>query len=150
MEIAIAVNSIKKDQMFFDIKNQSLKHDIVVYTNKECYLNKNFGFSILTYYDIWNSNAKYHIATCLNSASHLLLSPKIKDFYFYIWDLEWHRKLFDYEEIKKIYCNKKIKLVAKSNDHAKIIYDAWNIMPTISKNFDINQIVETNNEKINI
>lgn len=150
MEIAIVVNKIKKDQMLFDIKNQSLKHDIIVYTNKECYLNQNFGFSILTYYDIWNSNAKYHIATCLNSASILLDNPKIKNIYFYVWDLEWHRNIFDYDKIKNIYCNKKITLIARSDCHAKIIYDAWNIVPNISYDFDIDSIVEKENEKVNI
>lgn len=150
MEIAIAVNKIKRDQLLFDIRNQCSKHNIVVYSNKEMFLNKSFGFSILTYYDMWYSNADYHIATCLYSAKSMLLNPKIKIVYFYVWDLEWVYGVHEYEDIKNIYTNKRIELVARSEDHSKSIYDSWNIKARIAYNFDLDNIVGKKHEKVNI
>lgn len=150
MEIAIAVNKIKKDQMLFDIKNQCLNHNIVIYSNKEMYLNKSFGFSILTYYDMWYSNADYHVATCIYSAKNMLLNPKIKTVYFYVWNLEWTYGVHDYDNLKDVYANKKIELVARSEDHAKAIYESWNIKTKVAYNFDLNDIIGKKHEKVNI
>ncbi len=150
MEIAIAVNKIKKDQILFDIKNQCLKHNITVYSNKEMFLNKSFGFSILTYYDMWYSNADYHIATCLYSAKNMILNPKIKSVYFYVWNLEWIYGVHDYESMLNIYANKKVRLIARSEDHAKSICDSWNIVPKVAYNFDLDNIIGKKHEKVNI
>lgn len=150
MEVAIAVDKIKKDQMLFDIKNQCMKHNIIIYTSKETYLNYNFGFTILSYYDIWNSNAEIHIATCLNSANKLINNPKIKNFYFYVWDLEWHRNLYDYDDLSKIYLNENIYLIARSKTHADAINKNWNRECFIMEDFNIDMLLEQKNEKINI
>ena len=136
--------------MFFNINTQSHKHEIVVYSNVESYLNKNFGFTILTMYDLWNSNAKYYISTCLNTTINLLSSPKIEEIFFYVWDLEWTRFEYDYLNIKNIYLNDRVKLIARSDDHAKTINSAWNIFPSIAYDFNINDIIGVKNEKINI
>ena len=149
MEIAIVVNEINRSQMFFDIYNQSKKIALTVYVNKENYLNQNFNFTTLTYYDLWNSNSDNYIATCINSASKLLESPKIKNFYFYVWNLEWISKIIDYESYSKIYRNKKIQLVARSLDHKKIIDKIWNVDCLVSENFSLD-FVWRKNEKINI
>lgn len=150
MEIAIVVDKIKKDQMLFDIKNQCAKHNIIVYSNKETYLNYNLGFTVLTYYDIWNSSASFHIATCIKSAEKLLSNPKIDKFYFYIWDLEWNRKLYDYDFLSKIYLNEKAILVARSKSHADAINLVWNRECFIMEDFSFDMLLEQINEKINI
>lgn len=142
MEIAIAVNKIKKDQMLFDIKNQTINHNIIVYSNFESYLNRNYGFSILNMYDLWNSSADYHISTCLNTTKNLLLSPRIEKIFFYVWNLEWFKFIYNYDDIKNIYLNNRVNLIARSDDHAKAIKTAWNIDPKISYNFDITNIIE--------
>lgn len=150
MEIAIVVNEIKKNQLFFDITQQSKIHEITIYSYKHSYLNNNFGFNILTYYDIWNSNASIHISTCLNSSIHLIENPKIENFYFYVWDFEWIRKIYDFDFLNNIYKNKKIKIVTRSKDHKKIFDDVWNTNSILAENFCINSFIGDQNEKINI
>jgi hypothetical protein len=50
--------------------------------------------------------------------------------------------VYEYEQIKNIYLNNRIKLVARSETHSKAISDAWNINPKIAYNFDIDQIIK--------
>jgi len=150
MEAAIVVDNIKKDQLLFDITNQSKIHDIVIYSDKEDCSNFNFGFSILSNYDLWNSKTDNIIVTSINSCLKALNNPKLKKIFFYVWDLEWLREIYNYEFISNIYLNKKVELVARSEDHALFIEKTWNILPRISHNFDIIKIIGEQNEKINI
>lgn len=150
METAIVVNEVKKNQLFFDITQQSNKHEVIVYSYKHSYLNNNFGFNILTYYDIWNSNAKRHISTCLNSSIALINNPKIEKFYFYIWDFEWLKNVYDFYFLKNIYKNKKVLTVVRSINHKKIFDNIWNTNSLISENFELSSFIEENNEKTDI
>ncbi|NBQ16684.1 hypothetical protein EBU24_00010 [bacterium] len=141
MEIAIVVNKIRFSQLSYLLTKQSEDNDLVVFSQNDYTINANNGFSIFMMYDFWNYKGKNIVATDIDSCRLILKNPSVKSFYFYVWDLEWMRlPPFDYEEIQKIYGNKKIKLIARSNRHAIAIEQAWNKKCLIVEDFNLNEI----------
>jgi hypothetical protein len=76
------------------------------------------------------------IATNLNTANTLLQCPcPIKKF-FYVWDLEWIYHPFMYQYLQNIY-QSDLVLIARNNDHARVIHKCWKKPEYIMDNFDI-------------
>jgi hypothetical protein len=72
------------------------------------------------------------VATSLETAQILsnMIGPKKK--VFYIWDLEWMRiPQKSYEALAPIYQDPQFIIAARSNEHAKVIENAWNIKVNI-------------------
>lgn len=67
------------------------------------------------------------IATDLNTASKLLQMPTPHKKYFFLNDLEWIRfPQKNYHELEEIYRNTELTLLARCEDHKKLIESCWN------------------------
>lgn len=69
------------------------------------------------------------VATCCKTAATLInnIGQSKREKYFYVWDLEWLRgqqKVFD--RYKDIYWHPHLQLIARSEEHKKIIENCWN------------------------
>lgn len=68
------------------------------------------------------------IATSLTTAYKLLAFPTLGRKFFYCWDLEWLRiPNKKYADLYNIYGNKEFTLIARNEEHKKIISDCWNV-----------------------
>lgn len=66
------------------------------------------------------------IATSLHTAQTLLnLNTKVNK-YLYLWDLEWLTRPVRYEHALNILTNKDLKIIARSESHAKVIENFCN------------------------
>jgi hypothetical protein len=66
------------------------------------------------------------IATDLDTANKLLGCPNKYEKYFYIWNLQWLTLgQFYHRELSKIYNNKDLKLIVRSQEHKKIVENCW-------------------------
>lgn len=74
------------------------------------------------------------VATALSNACMLketLITKKL----FYVWDLEWIRKVYDVENLFEVY--QSMPLIARSKEHAKLLENCWNAnVIGVCKNFD--------------
>jgi hypothetical protein len=83
-------------------------------------------------------------ATDLYTAEKLSRFPGPRLKYFYLWDLEWMRNPGrSFEELKSIYTDPRIEIIARSNDHADCFFQCWNRRPyAVVPNCDIPGLVE--------
>lgn len=68
------------------------------------------------------------VATDLYTAEKLSKFPGPRQRYFYVWDLDWMRGSckWTFEELSDIYNDRQLKLIARSDDHKRIIEQCWN------------------------
>lgn len=122
--------------------DKNIKDDIVIfYENlmKPCFAPK---FATMNMADAW-AYAGNVIATNLTTANKMILFPSSQRKMFYCIDLEWlYIKDKEYEELANIYQNPHIKLLARSDNHAKIIERVWNRSATVIHDFKIEQFIE--------
>lgn len=78
------------------------------------------------------------IATNLNTALKLINFPSPKPKLFFLNDLEWLRfPNKNYDTFETIYRNKELTLIARSEDHAKLMENCWNVkVEHIVHNYD--------------
>lgn len=66
-------------------------------------------------------------ANNFNTVAKLLKFPSLKKIYFYIQDLEWTRtQEKDYFQMRNVYANPKVTLIARCDDHKAVVEDCWN------------------------
>ena len=82
-------------------------------------------FATMAETDIWGYDAPV-IATDLASAKTLLSASGPTEKFFYVWDLEWLRDPENYHTLLAIYRHSDIKLIARSETHAKAIKNFCN------------------------
>ena len=84
------------------------------------------------------------VATSLSTAEKLLRFPGPKARAFYVWDLEWLRMpQKSFEELRSVYGNPELTLLARSLDHAEILADVWNRpVEAIVEDFDLKTILQ--------
>lgn len=69
------------------------------------------------------------VATTLSTANRLLNVPGPKRKLFYVWDLEWMGNVMNVELVSSLYNAPQIDLVARSEDHAKVLERVFNRKP---------------------
>jgi len=82
------------------------------------------------------------LATNLETASLLVDFPTAVKKYFYVWDLEWVCKNYNYHEMLRVYCNNELNLVARSKSHFKAIKNSWKEPCGIVEDFDSKAILK--------
>lgn len=61
---------------------------------------------------------------------------------FYVWDLEWLRKPRDYFQTISVFQNKKVEVIARCQDHAKMIKNYANLENVrVVENCDLEKIL---------
>ncbi len=99
--------------------------DIIAFVENMVQPCKLTQFSVMNLNEAWEYNALL-IATNLSTAEKALLFPGAKRRVLYVWDLEWLRGDEDFEYYHGIYGNPRLDLIARSEEHAKIIERCWN------------------------
>jgi hypothetical protein len=83
------------------------------------------------------------VATTFNTAQLALGFPGVSQVAFYIWDLEWLRMpSASFDGLKTVYGDKRLKLLARGADHAKVLSDAWNKPVTIVTDFNMEELLK--------
>jgi hypothetical protein len=87
----------------------------------------------------------YHgvaIATTLKDADILLKGNNNSDKYLYLWDMEWLTYPQNFEGVTKILLDDRIKIIARSESHCKLINNYCNKHPIgIVDNWNIGQLM---------
>lgn len=83
------------------------------------------------------------VATDLHTAGLLAGCPGPSRRLFYVWDLEWLRLgPYPHEDLRAIYGNPRLEIVARSEDHAGVIERAWGRRAVgIVEDADLSQLV---------
>jgi hypothetical protein len=80
------------------------------------------------------------IATSLSTAEKVIRFPSAFRKYFYVWDLEWHRQIYQYETLVEIYRHPELTLLARGEEHAEIIRKAWNKEVVVIDDFNLKEL----------
>lgn len=88
----------------------------------------------------------YHgvaISTNLQETRVMLNSTNASDKYFYVWDLEWLENSLYFEQVMRVMRDKRLKIIARSESHAKAIENFCNKKPVaIVDNWNKDQLLE--------
>ncbi len=87
------------------------------------------------------------IATSLLTADKILKFPGPKRKLFYVWDLEWLRiNDKSYSTLRSIYANQKLAIIARSQEHKRVLEECWNInVAHVVDDFNIEAICQLKN-----
>ena len=127
-----AINNLTNSRPNIDV--------ILFYENKhkDCI---STNFSTMQISECWGYNGPV-IATSFSTAKKLINLPSTSKKIFYVWNLEW-MGVNKYEDYEGVYTNKNIELVARSDDHKKIIENTFNRkVSRVISDFNIQDILE--------
>ena len=83
------------------------------------------------------------IATTIGEANVLLKSNNAAKKFLYLWDLEWLRNPTHYDISSKILLDDRIHIIARSDEHAKMIDNFCNKMPiAVVDNWHLESLVK--------
>lgn len=83
------------------------------------------------------------VATTLSTAEKLLRFPATPRRLFYCWDLEWVRvPRRQYAPLRHVYGNPELTLIARTQEHARIIRQCWNREAQVVEEFDLPRLIE--------
>ncbi len=105
-------------------------------------------FSTMSVSETWSFSGTV-IATSVSTALSIQKTCIPAKKYFYVWDLDWHRRGGqDFEYTIQAYNNPELNLIARSSSHAKAIKNYCNRdVCGIVDNFNIDQLIGViNNE----
>jgi len=100
-------------------------------------------FTLMNDIEAWNFHHPV-IATDVKSARRLLDCPGPSKKFLYIMNLEWLyiNHAFSYETFAQVYTHDDLNLIARSDEHAKIITNCWKPPMAIIKDFNEVGILE--------
>ena len=100
------------------------------------------NFAVMQIAEAWGQHGPI-IATSLSTAIKLIGFPSERKI-FYVWDLEWLRgQQRHYKMYANVYTHPDLELVARSEDHKKIIENAFNKkVKYVIPDFDTSKILE--------
>tara|TARA_R100000008_G_scaffold20733_1_gene10906 strand:+ start:10 stop:516 length:507 start_codon:yes stop_codon:yes gene_type:complete len=160
MKLGLLVDNLGASQLSYYIgKNvngyleENPESDIVCYYDsfeRNC-VNNNFATANII--EAWSQSGAM-IATSENTASKLATFIGTRNKFFYIWDIVYYlkrfagRKYVDTFTTGSIYSNKNLKLICRSESHAKIIENNFNRkVEYIVDNLNMHKMMEiVNNE----
>lgn len=82
-----------------------------------------FSCPIIAFFSGYTGKA---ISTTLSEATTMIKTATNADMYLYLWDLEWLTRPVRYEHALNILTNKDLKIIARSESHAKVIENFCN------------------------
>ena len=105
------------------------------------------NFALMSVNEIWSFEGSL-IATNVSTAISMRKCFAPKNKLFYVWDLEWTRQHGkDFEFIVQAFTDPNIKLIARSEEHAKAIKNYCNRdVENIVNDFNLEKIVRIINE----
>jgi len=134
MKIGIGISSLGSSQLSYyairsanQLLSKTCEHDIVaLYENPSPHVLPML-FASMQFSEAWAFDG-VAVSTNLSTAEKLLTFPCLTKRLFYVWDLEWLRlQPKHFQSLRGIYANPDHVLVARSNEHSRIISDVWNV-----------------------
>lgn len=95
------------------------------------------NFAIMQAAEAWGYDGVL-VATTLSTAEKLIRFPSAQRKLFYVWDLEWLRMgQKSYRALQAVYGHSRLRLLARSAEHARLIGEVWNREAAIVDDFDL-------------
>lgn len=148
MKAGILIDSLQISQKLVEttiemnkLKNLEEYWDIVVFYVDYGKIIQDPHFAFMDAVNLYRFNGPV-IATDLKTASMILDLPKTTRQLLYMWDLEWTNDNHQLNDLLDIYMNPKLELIARSEDHAKIIKNCWKEPVATIEDFDYEKITE--------
>ena len=148
MKIGFVVKDLSPSQLSYNIitklnaeLEQSCTDDYCVFIQEPSGKMKPNNFSIINSTEMWTFDGIL-IATDIPTAKQISKTVGPSKKYFYVWDLYWSRPEWrDYESSILAFIDPTVKLLARSEDHAKAISNYCNRdVCGIVDDFNIQQI----------
>lgn len=148
MKIAVLTNDLLAGQKSFYMVKELEK---CLKNTEDCpcifYLNMSrpvldVPFAVMNVHNIthWNGVC---FATDVETANVLRRCNNRMQRYFYVWDLEWLRKTFKFEDLVTVLRDPELKIIARSESHAQVIKNISNReVDGIVEDFNLEQIKE--------
>lgn len=155
-KIGILLNNLGPSQLAYyavkngnDFVNNNPHKDFIVFfyeISPEC-LRPNFAVMNLS--EAYNYNGIL-VATDANSASRIIEFPGTVNRFFYVWDFEWLRlNNKNFEDLKTIYDNNKLPLIARSKTHFNLLKKIWKEPIGVVEDANISELYKITSEYIN-
>tara|TARA_B100000809_G_scaffold246840_1_gene275208 strand:+ start:293 stop:775 length:483 start_codon:yes stop_codon:yes gene_type:complete len=155
-QIGFLVEDTSSSQLSFNlIKNintylEDKSCDFTVFFENSSASVLNPNFALMSINEVWSFNGAL-IATNIDTARSLSKCFATKKKFFYVWDIEWTRErvksVTPYEMTVQAFSDPDIKLIARSEDHARAIENYCNRKITdIVNDFNIEKLVRITNE----
>lgn len=145
-KIGFMINQINQSQQYTalskNINTLCEKYkdiDPIVFYNDNFNTDPNSQFAIIQMVESLDYDGIL-IATDTISAHILKKCMVSKKKYFYIWNIDWHISNRPFGFIKDIYLNNEIELIARSQDHFKLIKSVFKEPKHIIEEFSYEQI----------
>lgn len=98
-------------------------------------------FAMMNMVEAYGMNSPL-ISTSIKTTEIAINCIKATKRLFYIFEMEWSNSTHDVDELLNVYMNPKVDLIARSEDHAKIIEKCWKAPIAIIENFNYEKITE--------
>lgn len=147
--IGFLINQLDASQISYlltanlnDLLNNTYLYNATVFYQ---YINKPLiipQFPKMNYQHAWGYEGIL-IATNIETAKILSNCLRATKKYFYVFDLEWlYQPKLNFEELKNVYQNPSIELIARNKSHADILTRIWKKPVTIIEDFNNEQFVK--------
>lgn len=135
MQLNFLVNDLSASQLSFFLTKEindladrlETSHiDCIVFYENLAQLSIAPNFAVMQMAEAW-AQSQPIVATSLSTAAKLIDFPATRRKFFYVWDLEWlrgQRRIYNW--YSPIYTNPELSLIARSEEHARIIRNCFN------------------------
>lgn len=141
--IGILVNSLDISQKTVSIVQSLLKTNnpkIFVFYNEFPDVDINLPCTVLHMKEAWSFKGVL-VSTCLYTTKQMLNMYGARKKYFYVWDFEWTKQQYNYNDIADVYLSDDLQLLARSQDHKKVIDNCWKPSQVI-EDFEYEQLTK--------
>lgn len=149
MKLGVAVNNLGPSQLAFrlitqanDLVSERTDLDIIAFYERVAPPCVMLNIATMPMVESFSYDGAV-VATDLSTAQQLAGAAAPASKFFLVWDLEWTRMpQKDFRSLRSIYGDERLRLLARSEDHAKAISDAWNRSADVVGDLDLERILE--------
>jgi hypothetical protein len=131
-EIIREINKLEKLDEYWDMTVFYLEFDRLI-TPPE--------FGLMNMVEAYGFNAPV-ISTSIETTKISLKSIRPTKRFFYVFDMEWTSNTYDVDYLLDVYMNPEVELIARSDDHAKVIEQSWKAPIDVIENFNYEKLTK--------
>ena len=129
-EIIREINKIDSLEEYWDIVLFYLEYDRLITAPR---------FAMMNSVEAYGMDGPL-ISTSIETTKTSLNCIRATKRFFYVFDMEWTNSTYDVDELLDIYMNPKVELIARSEDHAKVIEKCWKKPIDVIENFNYEKL----------
>ena len=129
-EIIREINKINSLDEYWDVIVFYLEYDKFIIPPQ---------FALMNIVEAYGMDAPL-VSTSIETTKILSNCIKATKKFFYVFEIEWANSTHDVDELINVYMNKDIELIARSDDHAKVIEKCWKAPIAVIENFNYEQL----------